>query len=242
MKFRMPSFGLRFQADAGQTINQILRRKDFERQAGGTFWWGIGESKGRMIRLLAEKNPRPTVIFSLMLTRPHRRSSNPDGVLLWDAYKTETGGTERLPPHAVVISGAHDSAGNQKSTYYSLVCAGPDSIYNSDSGTLNIAMLRNFGDNGRPIGPSQVTAVAERTTARSSASLHYPVTARATLVAPFAVKLIRLDYFHPSEKQLLDEVSLDGKNPDDWMRTTKLLRQRTTETTQWMIASHGELR
>ena len=184
-----------------------------------------------MITLLA-KNPRPPVIFSLMLTRPHRRSSNPDGVLLWDAYKTETGGTERLPPHAVVISGAHDSAGKQKSTYYALVCASPDSIYDSGSGTLNIAMLRNFGDNGRPIGPSQVTAVAKWTTDRSGASLHYPINARATLVAPFAVKLVAPRLLSPREKQLLDEVSLDGKNPDDWMRTTKLLRQRISETTQ----------
>src|SRR5882672_1443687 len=54
------------------------------------------------------RDPRPLVLFSLMLSRPHRRDSHPDGVLLWEAYKT-TEGEVPLPPHAIVISRAHDS-------------------------------------------------------------------------------------------------------------------------------------
>src|SRR6266498_182278 len=75
----------KIQADSGQSIDRVLNRKELERQSGNTFWWGIGESKADQIRLLLTRNPRPLVLFSLMLSRPHRRDSHPDGVLLWEA-------------------------------------------------------------------------------------------------------------------------------------------------------------
>jgi len=103
----------KIEADAGQSIDRILNRKELERQSGNTLWWGIGESKADQIGLLLKRDPRPLVVFSLMLSRPHRRDSHPDGVLLWEGYKT-TAGEIPLPPHAIVISRAHDSKGRPK--------------------------------------------------------------------------------------------------------------------------------
>jgi hypothetical protein len=81
----------KIQADAGQDLNRILRRKELERLSGGTFWWGIGESKATKIGMVIATDLRPIVIFSRMRTAPHRRDSDPHGVLLWNAYRTPGG-------------------------------------------------------------------------------------------------------------------------------------------------------
>jgi hypothetical protein len=54
----------KIQAEAGETLDRILGRKELERLAGnGSFWWGIGESKARAIRVLAGKQPaKPNTI------------------------------------------------------------------------------------------------------------------------------------------------------------------------------------
>jgi hypothetical protein len=60
----------KIQADAGQDLNRILRRKELERLSGGTFWWGIGESKATKIGMVIATDLRPIVIFSRMRTAP----------------------------------------------------------------------------------------------------------------------------------------------------------------------------
>jgi hypothetical protein len=156
-----------------------------------------------------------------MRTAAHRRDKDPDGVLLWEAHVTTDGEIE-LPAHAIVISRAHDSTGSAKSRYYALVCENPAGIPDSGGGTLDVGMLRNSG--GGPIGPSQITAVVERRSAPSG-GLQYPVTARATLVAPYAVTLAAPRLLSPREKRMRDEVSIDGKSSDDWMEVAKRLRR-----------------
>jgi hypothetical protein len=43
----------KIQADAGESVRQILYRKEQERLAGdGSFWWGIGESKRLFEKLI----------------------------------------------------------------------------------------------------------------------------------------------------------------------------------------------
>jgi hypothetical protein len=84
-------------------------------------------------------------------------------------------------------------------------------------------MLRNIG--GGPIGSSQITAVVERTPDSKGASDAYPITARARLVAPFAVRLAAPRPLSPEERRLLDEVSREGKTVEDWMAVAQQLRR-----------------
>jgi hypothetical protein len=212
----------KIQADAGQRIDLILRRKELERQSGSTFWWGIGQSpKGERIKHLG---PRPAVFFSLMRSAAHKRDSHPEDVLLWEQYIiAATRKAVPLPPHAVVISRAHDKNGSLKSSYAALVCENSDGIPRSAGGALDIGMLRNLG--GRPIGSSQITAVAEPIPEGKGASVPYPITARATLVAPFAVRLAAPRLLSPLERHLLDEVSREGKTVEDWMAVAQQLRR-----------------
>jgi hypothetical protein len=53
----------KIQADAGQSVDRILNRKELERQSGKTFWWGIGESKADQIGLLLTREPRPLILL-----------------------------------------------------------------------------------------------------------------------------------------------------------------------------------
>jgi hypothetical protein len=211
----------KIQADSGQTIDRILLRKELERQAGGTFWWGIGQApKGEKIRLLGDG---PSAFFSLMRADPHKRDSHPDGVLIWEHYVLGAGKTTPLPPHVVVISRAHDSNGILKSRYYALVCENSDGIPRSAGGTLDVGTLHNVG--GRRIGSSQITAVVERTPERKDESGQYRITARARLVAPFAVMLAAPRPLSLGERRTLDEVSHEGKTVEDWMAVVHQLRQ-----------------
>jgi hypothetical protein len=213
----------KIQADSGQSVDRILNRKELERQSGNTFWWGVGESKADQIRFLLTRDPRPLVLFSLMLSRPHRRDSHPDGVLLWEAYKT-TEGEIPLPLHAIVISRAHDSKGRPKQVYYALVCENPMGILHSGRGMLDTRTLRNFGDGGKPVGSSQVTAVVERTSPHDKGR-SYPVTASATLTAPYAVPLTAPRKLSGQELRLLDQASLGTMTAKDWIAIAKQIRR-----------------
>jgi hypothetical protein len=156
-----------------------------------------------------------------MLSRPHRRDSHPDGVLLWEAYKT-TEGEIRLPPHAIVISRAHDSNGRPKQRYYALVCENPMAILHGGHGMLDTRTLRNFGNGGKPVGSSQVTAVVERTTPHDRGR-SYGITARATLTAPYAVQLTAQRKLSEQELRLLDQASLGTAT--DWIAVAKQIRR-----------------
>jgi hypothetical protein len=214
----------KIQADAGQTVWQILYRKELERLAGGgTFWWGIGESKAKAISLLVKNESRPALLFSLMLSRPHARDSTPDGVVLWQAYET-CNGNQPLPPHVVVTSRALASNGSPKRRHYAIVCESHLSILSNGGGKLDAGCLRNVGDGGRSVGASQVTAVVEQRGARGN-DARYEITARATVVTPFAVTLSLPRELLPAERQLLDEVGNEGKGRDDWFSVARKLRR-----------------
>jgi hypothetical protein len=208
------------QSDAGQPVGWILNRKELERQSGN---WGIGESKADQIKLLLTKDPRPLVLFSLMLSRPHRRDSHPDGVLLWEAYETSKGKIP-LPPHAIVISRAHDSKGRPKQRYYALVCENPMGILHNGHAVLDTGTLRNFGDGGKPVGSSQVTAVVEQTTRHDKGQI-YPITTRATLIAPYAVQLTAQRELSEQELRLLHQASLGTMTAKDWIAVAKQIRR-----------------
>jgi hypothetical protein len=214
----------KIQADAGETIRRILNRKELERQAGsGTFWWGIGESKAAAISLLAKSEPRPEVLFSLMLSPPHARDSTPSGVLIWQAYQGFQG-IRPLPPHVVVTSREHARNGRPKQRHYALVCEAHTSILRNDKALLDAALLRNTGEKGKPVGSSQVTAVVE-IAPLIGRSAHYEVTARAVLVGPYAVTLASPRKLSLAEQYLLSDVANAGKTSADWLAVAKRVRR-----------------
>ncbi|MGA7489738.1 MAG: hypothetical protein WBW74_22675 [Xanthobacteraceae bacterium] len=210
-------------AEAGQKLDRILNRKELEQKSGGTFWWGVGESKREKIDALVGREAHPTVLFSEMRSNAHARDSRPDAVVLWEEYQTARGNVA-LPPHVIVTSRARDRHGRPKSFHYALVCQSPARLLSSGGGMLDTGMLRNFGDGGRPLGSSQITAVVERIT-RAVSGMSYPITARAILVPPYAVRQAGPRVLSDPELQLLDEVSVEGKTSKDWLAVVKHLRR-----------------
>jgi len=55
----------KMQTNAGESLENIIRRKELERKAGnGIFWWGVGESKGPAIKKLIGICSKPEILFS----------------------------------------------------------------------------------------------------------------------------------------------------------------------------------
>jgi hypothetical protein len=208
--------------DSGQGIQAILNRKELERQAANKFWWGVGRSIRPQIRHLLTRDGHPEVIFSEMPSTAHDRDRNPDGVLLWEKYVTPTR-PESLPEHVVVISRAHDSNGKRKDKYYALVCENPLGILRSGGGSADLWALRNLLT-GKSLAGQQIAAVVEHIPRNSPVTAMYPVTARAVLAAPHFVQLTGERELTQLERQLLDDVSLEGKTVDDWKAFAAKLR------------------
>jgi hypothetical protein len=212
----------KMQGEAGEGIQGIRNRKELERLAGGSFWWGIGESKSQSITLLRHTEPKPIVIFSLMRTPAHARDAEPDGVVLWQAFLSDQ--RERpIPAHVVVTSSAHSRNGSPKRRHFALVCESAVSLRKSGGGSLDAGTLRNFGENGRPIGSSQVTAVVEHN-GLVARSLLYPISARAWLTSPFIATLTSPRPLSQAERRLLREVGEDGNGVEDWLAVVTRLR------------------
>lgn len=212
----------KIQAEGGQGVEKILNRKHSECQSGGTFWWGIGESKADQIGLILERNTVPVVLFSQMRSPAHRRDSHPGTVVIWRAYETENGDVP-IPPHVVVTSRAHDRKGREKQHHYALVCK---DLTRVSSGTmLDSGKLRNFGKDGKKVERRQVTA-AVKLTIGNSKGLLYPITARGMLVAPYVVKLKGPIKMSAHERQLLDGASDYMIAVGEWMAVANELRGR----------------
>lgn len=213
----------KMQTDAGEDIKAIRNRKELERMAGGTFWWGIGESKRQAIETLLRTEPSPEVLFSLMPSRPSAQSREPGEVFMWESFRTPQGELP-LPFHVIVISGG-TRAGAPKTRYHALVCTSPLPILANGGGTVDATQLINIGDGGRSLGSSQVTAVVNYSPKIGAAALRpYKIASRATLEPPYFADLGNPRRLSHVELRLLHEVGRDGKSVEDWLAVAKQLR------------------
>lgn len=214
----------KMQTDAGEDIKAIRNRKELERMAGGTFWWGIGESKRQAIETLLRTKPLPEVLFSLMPSRPSAQSREPGEVFVWESFRTPQGELP-LPPHVIVISGG-TRTGTPKTRYHALVCASPLPILENGGGTVDATQLINIGDSGRPLGSSQVTAVVNYSPKICAvAPRPYNIAARAILEPPYFADLANPRKLSRVELRLLYDVGRDGKSVEDWLAVTRQLRR-----------------
>lgn len=179
----------RFGTEAGQAIEDILRRKEEERLAnGGIFLWGVGNAVGPSITELTQRVEAPEVVFSPTRKAPGIEHRSPSGVLAWTGARTFDGKPYSLPARSLVTS--RDSTPRRKSVHYALVCFSPQPLSTQGCGTsVDLNDLKNLRT-GRQVGASQVTAVVELSghgTALSRSA--YPVAFTALLVPPYFIHL-----------------------------------------------------
>ena len=205
----------RMQAESGEGLARILRRKDLERRAGvGLFFWGIGNAPSRAIPALVRTAATVHVLFSVMKSRPKAHDVAPSRVLAWQSYVNADGIVRPLPVHVLVTSRA-----GSRNCHYALVCHSEAPLDMADEGPFDPAAFRNYGGGGA-VGTSQVTALLERRAADERSD--YRVAMRARLVEGFWVKLV-----DPVEVPLSARTALDRgiEDEESWLELVGAIRR-----------------
>jgi hypothetical protein len=181
----------RFGTEAGQSISEILRRKEKERAAnGGVFYWGIGNAVGPSILELLRRTDEPEVLFSPIKSAPKRGDVTPEAVVAWTAAAGLDGAPHRLPIWSLITS--RFNMGRPR--HYALVCKSNFPFKDESAAPVEDTVRIAFGDlsnivTDRPLGSSQVTAVVQRRLRPSLESAEYDVKFRARLVPPYFIQL-----------------------------------------------------
>jgi hypothetical protein len=172
----------RYGTAAGETIEQIVARKERERQANkGIFLWGIGNSiKPSMARLL-DIESQPEVVFSP--TQLSRWVVSPGRVVRWTVARGFSDGCPYELQASVVTSDG------QLPTYYALVCRSALPLtFNGTRERVWRKGLTNLGGEKKTVAPSQITAcVVRQPDYRIGKS--YPVSLRVRWAEPYLVEL-----------------------------------------------------
>jgi hypothetical protein len=178
----------RFGVEAGQPIEQILRRKEQERSANnGVFLWGVGNAVGPGIRELVRRCGSPEVLFSPITGKARKEDVTPESVVAWTSGETHDGREYQLPSYSLVTS--RQSVSSPKSSHYALVCSSGESLVLCSPGyRLGFNTLRNLVS-GSPVGASQVTAVVARDEGLPIEGRTYEVALRANLAYPYFIRL-----------------------------------------------------
>lgn len=219
----------KIQAEAGQPLDEILRRKELERASGnGIFYWGVGNSLGpKTSALLSGEVDK--VVFSRMLSAPKAIDVDPGAVYVWLNYKDLLGRVRAIPSHALVLSRAHSNTG-VKDRHYALVCQTDEPLALRNLGTINTAQYRNYASSNPQIGDSQVTTILERDrewqNSSSQSGKIYEANLIANLVNPFFVALLNPVMLTAAEALELNVLLSKCAGVDEYLRNIEQLRKR----------------
>jgi hypothetical protein len=178
-------------SEAGQGLEDILRRKDLERQCGeGLFSWGIGNSVGPAMHYArtAERITELDALFTPMKSAAKALDAAPARLLMWLGYSAVGGHLELLPEHMLVTSRGHFESGEDKRGHYALICRSDQSLSGrTRQGAFDHRAVRNL-ISSNPVGASQVTSVVRHDSDRSTQAT-YSVLFRARLTGDWCVRL-----------------------------------------------------
>lgn len=179
----------RMGTEAGQPLEDIIRRKELERRLGdGMFAWGIGNALGDNIELLIQRERQPKILFSGIKGRPQPQDVNPATLLLWHSYVDSYGQTQPLPQHMLVTSRTSRNDISQ-ARHYALICRANLPLKLRVHGSIEIESLRNIKSR-KSVGYSQVTAVVEHIyRERQRERNTHTINLIATLTEPYFVRL-----------------------------------------------------
>ena len=178
----------RMQAEAGQSLDAIVARKEYERRAGGgLFLWGVGNAPSVGMNALARMGRQIPVIFSIMKTRASVIDTTPTRTVIWRRYFDSNGFERPLPEHALVTSRG-DSENGAKKVHYALMCWSDTPLQLEHGTWFDHRAYRNAGKRGAPVGGSQVTALLEPV-AEPSDQADYEINLRALLSESYWIRL-----------------------------------------------------
>ncbi len=210
--------------EAGEQLDDILRRKENERTAGdGLFFWGIGNSIGQKVRELLRRVDRPKVAFSRMRATCKSVDRSPARVFVWTAYYDQLDRLIPLPDHVLLSSRGTTRTGIKKQ-HYSLICRSSAPLRLGSLGTIDLGLFRNLGSRSPRVGASQVTAVIERHQA-PAAGPTYEIDMVAEFSPPYFVRLANPRELGAAERALLDaHADREGCSSADWTALVGLVK------------------
>lgn len=227
----------RMQAESGQKLDSIIRRKEVERDAnGGLFVWGVGNAPNRTASTLARLKVSIPVIFSVMKSAPKLTDSNPASILIWRKYIDMFGEAKILPKASLVLSRDNNRANR---AHYALICRAAKPLGIADHGCFDHRVYRNLGPNGAKVGHSQVTALLERIGLEQPDS-GYRADMIASLTESYWVKLTDpIQVSGRRQREILDELTTTDLKRDEW--TALVSRLRNTEESPYGSTSEWRL-
>lgn len=178
----------RFGTEAGQSIEDILLRKEQERIAnGGVFLWGIGSALRPSMQELLRRTKDPEVLFSPIKSVARAKDTEPAAVAAWTSAETYEGAPFMLPERSLVTS-RYDPESSKK-THYALVCFSkiPLKISISTERISSRSLVNLIS--ARPVGASQVTAVVQCKLTDIAKDPDYHVSMRVRLAYPYFLSL-----------------------------------------------------
>lgn len=222
--------------EAGEDLATIIRRKEWERQlGGGYFFWGIGQSLGQNAKIAAREIASLHAFFSPMTSKPKTIDTTPNEVVLWNAWIDTQGRVRQLPIHCLVTSRASLPSGRKKENHYALVCFSDEKL-NEQKGDMCIfpSCLRNMNTN-KPLGASQVTAVVrvEERYEKICNNKSYSISFTTELKPPYCIQLAQPMLLSTEEVFEIKKISNSG-DIDSWFTLVKKLRLPLLEKADWV--------
>lgn len=222
--------------ESGEELTAIIRRKEWERQlGGGYFFWGVGQSLGENAKVAARDIASLRAFFSPMSSKPKAIDVAPASVVLWNAWVDAQGQTRQLPIHCFVTSRASLPSGRKKESHYALVCFSDRELTTQQEDICVFpSHLRNVTTN-KPLGASQVTSVvhvlsrADETCAAKS----YSVSFTSELRPPYCVQLAQPVLLDACELIEIKTIS-DSGDIESWAALVRCLRSRIVDQTEWV--------
>lgn len=204
------------QAEAGEQLARIMRRKELERRSGGgVFFWGVGSAPSRAIPALVRTATAIEVLFSVMKSKPKAKDAAPEKVVAWRSYVDTDGIIRQIPDHVLVTSRA-----GSRGYHYALICWSDRPLGVADEGPFDPSAFRNVGAGGA-VGASQVTALLERH-AKDGVS-DYRVAMRARLTDGFWVKLVDPIELDDSDR---DALEVEPEDEGEWLALVARMRSK----------------
>lgn len=212
------------QAEAGQTLDAIIQRKEMERRVNqGRFFWGVGNALGSGIPQLLRKTSSPKVLFSVMRARPKVEDSAPSSRLYWTGYVDATGHRFRFPPTVLILSKGETSRGT-KTLHYALVCESDEPLMRPSFARIDMGHLRNVSGKQSKLGFSQVTAVVEHREG-DRIGPEYEVSFEARLVPPYFVRLVEPRELSTVAAEIVSRLGVVNIDPHEWETDLKRLHR-----------------
>lgn len=216
----------KMQAEAGQSLRDILHRKELESLSGdGVFVWGVGSSIGAKIKYI-RAGIVTDVLFSPMLSSPKKIDRYPSSITVWGSYVDHDGSIRPLPANSLVTSRGETALG-RKSRHYAIVARSRSPLLARASASINLACYRNIDSKKGRVGNSQVTAVLERSgnCTEGGPQTMYEIAFSAELIYPYFVRLA--DPFEIPMRTWLDLEEKLGqvKSPDRFIEIVQSARE-----------------